>query len=161
MATTSSTTLSPLVAGAADLARKLAAYKATSNRAHGEQEVEHPGEESISPLDVSFGSSPNVEEKSFSQKLSLLLCKEKGILVGMEPILYKLLGNRGREPLAAERVGEDPEGLGCLPGGRLPPGALVGLYDPGPVCHGDGGLAGLRPAWHPRSNLLVGPVIIV
>ena len=60
MAFTTSTTLSPLVAGAADLARKLAAYKATSNRASGEQEVEHPGEESISPLDVSSWSQKKI-----------------------------------------------------------------------------------------------------
>ena len=74
MSFTTSTTLSPLVAGAADLARKLAAYKATSNRATGEQAVEHPGEESLSPLDVSFGSNPNVAEKVFFlQKLSFLI----------------------------------------------------------------------------------------
>ena len=77
MATTTSTTLSPLVAGAADLARKLAAYKATSNRAHGEQEVEHPGEESLSPLDVSVGSSPNVEKKFFSKICPFYNTKEK------------------------------------------------------------------------------------
>jgi len=112
MATTTSTTLSPLVAGAADLARKLAAYKATSNRASGEQDVEHPGEESLSPLDVSFGSSPNVENKIFFQNLSFLQYKEKGILVGMEPIFYKLLGNRGREQLAEGSAGEDGGGPG-------------------------------------------------
>jgi hypothetical protein len=45
MASTTSTTLSPLVAGAADLARKLAAYKATSNTASGVREEEYPGED--------------------------------------------------------------------------------------------------------------------
>ena len=77
MATTTSTTLSPLVAGAADLARKLAAYKATSNRASGEQDVEHPGEESLSPLDVSFGSSPNVENKFFPKNCPFCNTKRK------------------------------------------------------------------------------------
>ena len=60
MSFTTSTTLSPLVAGAADLARKLAAYKATSNRANQEEGEEHPGVESLSPLDVRvFGSQKN------------------------------------------------------------------------------------------------------
>ena len=77
MATTTSTTLSPLVAGAADLARKLAAYKATSNRASGEQDVEHPGEESLSPLDVSFGSSPNVENKFFPKIVPFAIQRER------------------------------------------------------------------------------------
>ena len=54
MALTTSTTLSPLVAGAADLARKLAAYKATSNTASGVREEEYTGEIIPSPLDVSF-----------------------------------------------------------------------------------------------------------
>ena len=54
MTTTTSTTLSPLVAGAADLARKLAAYKATSNTASGVREEEYNGEIIPSPLDVSF-----------------------------------------------------------------------------------------------------------
>jgi len=54
MSGTTSTTLSPLVAGAADLARKLAAYKATSNTASGAREEDYAGEVIPSPLDVSF-----------------------------------------------------------------------------------------------------------
>ena len=146
MATTTSTTLSPLVAGAADLARKLAAYKATSNRAHGEQEVEHPGEESLSPLDVSFGSSPNVEKKNFFQKLSFLQYKEKGILVGMEPILYKLLGNRGREQLAQGPAGGVPAGPGLLSGEGVPAGTAMDIHVLVPARARPGSVAYLRPA---------------
>ena len=64
MASTTSTTLSPLVAGAADLARKLAAYKATSNTASGVREEEYTGEIIPSPLDVSFFSQKLVFGKS-------------------------------------------------------------------------------------------------
>ena len=63
MSFTTSTTLSPLVAGAADLARKLAAYKATSNTASGMKEDDYTGEIIPSPLDVSIWSQSN--EKNF------------------------------------------------------------------------------------------------
>ena len=63
MTTTTSTTLSPLVAGAADLARKLAAYKATSNTASGVREEEYNGEIIPSPLDVSFSPKNGCLEK--------------------------------------------------------------------------------------------------
>jgi len=59
--TSTTSTLSPLVAGAADLARKLAAYKATSNTASGVREDEYAGEVIPSPLDVSF--CPKTNEK--------------------------------------------------------------------------------------------------
>ena len=57
MASSTTSTLSPLVAGAADLARKLAAYKATSNsQQQGVQEGDDRTYQEIpSPLDVSFG----------------------------------------------------------------------------------------------------------
>jgi len=78
----------------------------------------------------------------------------------MEPILYKLLGNRGREQLAAGGTGADPEGPVRLSGGGLPPGTAVGVHDPGSVPHADGELAHLRPQADAGRAVLVGPVII-
>ena len=65
MSFTTSTTLSPLVAGAADLARKLAAYKATSNTASGVKEDDYTGEIIPSPLDVSIWSQSNEKKISY------------------------------------------------------------------------------------------------
>ena len=63
--TSTTSTLSPLVAGAADLARKLAAYKATSNTASGVREDEYAGEVIPSPLDVSFCPKTNDKKNAY------------------------------------------------------------------------------------------------
>jgi hypothetical protein len=82
MATTTSTTLSPLVAGAADLARKLAAYKATSNRARGAGGGA-PGGGEPQPSGCEFFSQMFEKKIFFFSKICpfSLQYKEKGILV--------------------------------------------------------------------------------
>ena len=90
--------------------------------------------------------------------MSFLQYKGKGTLVGMEPILYKLLGNRGREQLAEGRAGESGGGPGQLPGAGLPSGAALGLHDPVPVWPGYGVLEAVLPQEDAGRALLVGPV---
>ena len=84
MATTTST-LSPLVAGAADLARKLAAYKATSNsQQQGVQEGDDRTYQEIpSPLDVSFG--PQHTATNFFRYLFMHLIVENKNFCSMGP----------------------------------------------------------------------------
>jgi len=85
--TSTTSTLSPLVAGAADLARKLAAYKATSNTASGVREDEYAGEVIPSPLDVSFCSKTNDKKMHITfYPMNIIFC-EGGFLA-----IFYLLG---------------------------------------------------------------------
>ena len=67
----------------------------------------------------------------------------------MEPILHKLLGNRGREQLAQGPARGVPAGPGLLLGEGLSAGAALGVYDPVPAVPGVGHVAYLRPAQQP------------
>ena len=152
MASTSSTTLSPLVAGAADLARKLAAYKATSNRANQEGREEHPGVESLSPLDVRvFGS------QKFFFTIQILVLALFDIYI-WDPKFNNLLWHSGGEQLAEGSAGEDGGGPGQLPGEGLPPRAALDSADPLPPEPGYGVLEAVLPQEDAGRALLVGPV---